>query len=818
MATCIKEQPRLNVLPRKIDFLEMEEKWQKIWEEQKTYKYNWETDPRPRYSIDTPPPYPSGSFHMGNVLNWTYFDIRARYKRMQGYNVHFPQGWDCHGLPTEVAVEKAKGIRKSDIPPDQFRKLCEEWIEQYIAIMKKAINRLGCSIDWTLEYRTMEPDYMRKVQLSFLKLHQKNMIYKGEHPINWCPRCETAIADAEVERQARTGKIYTIKFQSETEERQIATTRPEYIPACVAVGVNPEDQRFKHLIGKEATTPIFNKKVPIIADEEVDPKFGTGTMMICTYGDKADVVAVARYKLPSIKLIDGKGIMTENTGKYRGLTIKEARKQIIKDLDEADLIVKTEDLQQEVGECWRCHTNVEIITTDQWFMKTMDLTDKVVEQAKAIDWYPDWMRHRLIDWATSLDWDWVLSRQRVFATPIPAWYCKNCGYTRLALPEELPVDPRVDNINHTCPECSSTDWKGETDVLDTWFDSSLTCAIHAGWPDREDWTNLFPASIHPSGQDIIRTWAYYLMVRSLALFNQPAYNSVLINGMVLGGDGRKMSKSLNNFVATPEVFGKNGADASRQWAATGGSTGTDIPFRWADVEYGWRFMRKLWNASRFASMKLEDYKGENAEPELIDKWLLSKLEKVVQYATDEMEECRFMNATDSARNFVWHIFCDHYLEAIKHRLYSENKADQQSAQRTLNYAMKRMLQLLAPVMPHLTEEIYSHMYSKGTHDSIHTSKWPQVKTEYMDDETENKGDLIIAIISDIRKEKNRQGMSLNKPIELLKIYTTNPIETNWIKEGLTDIAATIKATEIQLLSTDEGTCEIENYPNIKIDF
>ncbi len=809
----------MNVLPKKINFLEMEEKWQKIWEEQNTYKYIWEEqNTRPRYSIDTPPPYPSGSFHMGNVLNWTYFDIRARYKRMQGYNVHFPQGWDCHGLPTEVAVEKAHGIRKSDIPPDQFRNLCEEWIEEYIAIMKKAITRLGCSIDWSLEYRTMEPDYMRKVQLSFLKLYEKDRIYKGEHPINWCPRCETAIADAEVEREARTGKIYTITFNSDNEQLQIATTRPEYIPACVAIGVNPKDQRFKHLIGKEATTPLFNMKVPIIADEEVDPKFGTGTMMICTYGDKADVVAVARYKLPMIKLIDGKGIMTEYAGKYQGLTIKEARKQIINDLKEAELLIKTENLQQEVGTCWRCHTNIEIIATDQWFMKTMELTEKVVEQALAIDWYPDWMRYRLIDWATSLDWDWVLSRQRVFATPIPVWYCKNCGNTRIAAPEELPVDPRVDNITNVCSECNSINWKGETDVLDTWFDSSLTCAIHAGWPDREDWTNLFPASIHPSGQDIIRTWAYYLMVRHLALFNKPAYNSVLINGMVLGGDGRKMSKSLGNFVATPEVFDKNGADASRQWAATGGSTGTDIPFRWADVEYGWRFMKKLWNASRFASMKLEDYTETNAEPELIDKWLLSKLEKVIKYATDEMEECRFMNATDSARNFVWHTFCDHYLEAIKYRLYSDNEAKKQSAQWTLNYSLKRMLQLLAPIMPHLTEEIYSHMYSQRTQDSIHTSKWPETNAKYIDDEAEKKGDLIIAIIRDIRKEKNRQGMSLNKPIELLKIYATNPSEAQWIRGGSTDIAATIKAADIQILSTNDGSYEIEDYLNVKFEF
>ena len=809
----------MNILPRNINFQEIEEKWQKIWTENQVYKYDWADNTRPRYSIDTPPPYPSGSFHMGNVLNWTYFDIRARYKRMQGYNVHFPQGWDCHGLPTEVAVEKAHKIRRSDLPPDEFRVLCEEWIEQYIAIMKEAIIRLGCSIDWNLEYRTMEPDYMRKIQLSFLKLYDTGMIYKGEHPINWCPRCETAIADAEVERESRTGRIYTIAFNVDGDEVLIATTRPEYLAACVAVGVHPEDERFKHLIGKEAETPLYNRKVPIISDDEVDPTFGTGTMMICTYGDKADVIAVARYKLPVIKLIDGKGNLTGEAGKYIGLGIKEARREIVKDLEEAGLLKKTEDLQQEVGTCWRCHTNIEIITTDQWFMKTMDLTDQIVEKAKEIDWYPDWMRYRLIDWATSLDWDWVLSRQRVFATPIPVWYCKKCGHIKTAVEEQLPTDPRVDQMSGECPKCGGTEWQGESDVLDTWFDSSLTCAIHAGWPDRKDWKNLFPASVHPSGQDIIRTWAYYLMVRHLALFNDTAYNSVLINGMVLGTDGRKMSKSLGNFVATPEVFEKYGADAPRQWAATGGSTGTDIPFRWADVEYGWRFMRKLWNASRFASMRLEDFNtNAPSKLELVDRWILSKLEGVVKTATEEYEECRFMNAADAARNFTWHILCDHYIEAAKYRLYSDNLEQKQSAQWTLNYAIKRVLQLLAPVMPHLTEEIYSHMYSESEADSIHVSQWPTVNMDLVDEDTEKQGDLLIAIIRDIRKEKNRQGMSLNKPIPTLNIRTENKKMIQWIKDGAEDIAATVKAEHIEFnMSSTEG-CEVEDYPDIKFEF
>jgi valyl-tRNA synthetase len=772
----------LNRLPKKIDFIENEEKWQRIWEERDTYKYDWEDESRPWYSVDTPPPYPSGDFHMGNVLNWTYFDMRARYKRMRGYNVHFPQGWDCHGLPTEVAVEKAHGIKRSDLPPNEFRRLCEEWIEQYIAVMKEAVIRLGCSVDWSLEYRTMEPDYMRKVQLSFLILYDKDMIYKGEHPINWCPRCETAIADAEVERQQRTGKIYTVAFSVEGEDLLIATTRPEYIPACVAIGVHPEDGRFNHLIGKEAKLPLSDRTVPIIANDEVDPEFGTGTMMICTYGDKADVNAVARFKLPIIKLIDGKGHMTSAAGKYRGMSIEEARAAMAANLEEAGLLRKIEDLSQEVGICWRCDTPIEVVVTDQWFMRTMSQTEDVVRTAKEIQWFPDWMRYRLIDWARGLDWDWVLSRQRVFATPIPAWYCRECGKIRMAKQGELPADPRVTSIKDTC-ECGGTEWDPETDVLDTWFDSSLTCAIHAGWPEREDWRKLFPASVHPSGHDIIRTWAYYLMVRHLALFEETAYDSVLINGMVLGSDGRKMSKSLGNYVASPEVFEKYGADAARQWSATGGSTGTDIPFRWADVEYGWRFMRKLWNACRFASMRLEGYEPPaEVDLEPLDRWILSKLEKVVKTATEEFEYCRYMNAVDATRNFVWHVFCDHYLEAVKHRLYSEG-AEKASAQWTLYYAMRRVLQLLAPAMPHLTEEIYSHMYAVDENDSINLSEWPQADESLMDEGSERAGDLVIAVIRDIRREKSRRGIPLNAELEEVYVYATDPREAEALALG-----------------------------------
>jgi len=554
------------LLPKKFNIRKIEEEWQKKWEEMGVYRFDWNDKTRPTFSIDTPPPYPSGEFHMGNVLNWTYFDIAARYKRMRGYNVFFPQGWDCHGLGIEVEVERTHNVKKRDVSPDKFRKWCEQTIEKYIVMMKNSIIRLGCSVDWSTEYRTMNSEYWKLTQLSFVMSYTKGFIYQGTYPVNWCPRCETAIADAEVDYEQREGTLHYIRFPLENnrEHLLIATTRPELLQACVVVAVHPTDDRYRKYIGKKVHVPIANGVVGIIPDEMVEPSFGTGVVMICTYGDKADVKTVLKNKLPVIMILTENGKLNEKGGKYNGLSTVEAKKAIVKDLEAAGLLEKIESLQQEIGVCARCGTPVEILERKQWFMKTRVLTDKVVEAANEVKWYPNYMKNRLIDWARSLDWDWVISRQRVFGTPIPIWYCKKCGEIILAKESWVPVDPKMEKPKiEKCPKCGSTEFISETDVFDTWMDSSITCAVHAGWPNREDWRGLFPADMHPSGIDIIRTWAYYLMVRHLVLFNEKPYKSCLINGMVLGADGRKMSKSLKNYVAAPEVLDKYGADASR---------------------------------------------------------------------------------------------------------------------------------------------------------------------------------------------------------------------------------------------------------------
>jgi len=812
-------------LPRKYKFSEIEQKWQQKWEEMGIYHFDWNNTQKPVYTIDTPPPYPSGDFHMGNILNWTYFDMLARYKRMQGYNVLFPQGWDCHGLSIEIQVEKKNKIRKHDVPPDKFRVLCEEIIEKYIALMKDSILKLGCSIDWNTEYRTMDSDYWRRTQLSFILLHKKGFMYQGKHPVNWCPRCETAIADAEVDHEKRKSSLNYIRFplKESNEYLIIATSRPEFIPACVAIEVNPKDVRFNKYIGKEIVVPIVDRTVSIIGEDSVDPDFGTGVVMICTFGDKEDVKTVLKHKLPIIRMLTDNGKINEKGGKYAGLKISQARVAIVEDLTQAGLFEKEEKIRHEVGVCDRCKTHIEVLEVKQWFMKTRALTDDVIKTANEVVWYPDYMKTRLIDWAKSLDWDWVISRQRVFATPIPVWYCKDCNQTIVADEKWVPIDPKLtDPPIEKCPKCGSKNFIAERDVFDTWMDSSITCAVHAGWPDRVDWKRFYPSSVHPSGIDIIRTWAYYLMVRHLALFEETPFKSCLINGMVLGSNGRKMSKSLKNYVAAPKVLLKYGSDATRQWAAGGGATGSDIPFRWPDVEYGRRFLVKLWNVSGFVNKLLEGYEPKKeftGELQPIDKWILSKLAKLTDKVTAAMDKCQFNVAIEEIRNFTWHILCDSYVEAVKDRLYRpeiHGDSKKTAAQYTLYTVLYKILKFLSPITPHITEEIYQAMFLDfKKHPSLSIASWPVFIPHLIDEEIENKGDIIIALITEVRREKSEKRLPLNSPITTMTIYANDVKTAKIFQEGAVDISGTCKVEKLKILAEKGKGRIVTDYPKIQ---
>jgi len=515
--------------------------------------------------------------------------------------------------------------------------------------------------------------------------------------------------------------------------------------------------------------------------------------------------------------------MTEEAGKYAGLSVGEAREAIVEDLRAEGLLEKEEPLTHEVGTCWRCHTPIEILVREQWFMRTRALTEKVVEKAiKEVRWYPDYMKWRLVEWARSLDWDWVISRQRIFATPIPAWYCKRCGHVVVAEPDWLPVDPKSEPPKiEACPKCGSREFEPETDVLDTWFDSSITCAVHAGWPDRPDWKRLFPSDLHPSGYDIIRTWAYYLMVRHIALFDEAPFKACLINGMVLGTDGRMMHKSYGNYVAASEPLEKYGADATRWWAIAGGTTGSDIPFRWEEVRHGWRFLRKLWNAARFVCLQLGDYDPRGPKPELtpVDRWLLSKLARAVEEITASLEECRFNSALNVLRDFTWHVFCDQYIEAVKHRLYDPGRyggESRRAAQFTLYTALYYIIRLLAPICPHITEEIYQTLFRPYEgHKSVHISPWPEPPEGFPDEEAEEEGDVAMALIRAIRREKARRRMPLNAVLKTVKVFAGSEERARALEAFKADIEGTCKIESLEISPEEGEGLEVEGYPGLR---
>jgi len=752
-------------IPKEYNASEVEEKWMDKWD-LSMYHFNWGEDPRPQYIIDTPPPYPTGNFHIGNALNWCYIDFVARYKRMRGYNVMFPQGWDCHGLPTEVKVEEIHKITKNQVPRAEFRKMCRELTAGNIDKMRKTMLCLGFSVDWSNEFITMQPSYFVKTQKSFVRMYNNDYIYHEEHPVNWCPRCETAIAFAEVEYETRQTKLNFVHF----DKVDIATTRPELMAACVAVAVNPEDKRYSQYVGQEITVPLFGQKVTLIADEDVEPEFGTGAVMICTFGDKQDVRWWVKYELPLIKAIDKQGKMTKAAGKYEGLSIAECREAVVADLKTAGFLYDRKPLEQNVGLCWRCNTPIEILSEPQWFVKIDN--DGILKAADEIKWYPEYMKVRLQNWTGTMEWDWCISRQRIFATPIPIWYCKKCGEVMVAEESWLPIDPNEAAPKKACA-CGSTEFEPETDVLDTWMDSSITALHVTGWESEHDLR--LPAQIRPQGHDIIRTWAFYTILRSLALEGKRPWDSIVINGMVLGPDGHKMSKSLGNVISPEEVTTKYSADAFRQWGAVGGSTGSDVMFRWKDVVSASRFLQKMWSIYRFSMSHLKGFGQEDAVKFqtdsllIIDRWLLSKLNRLVDTATKELDEYQFDSTFKAIRGFAWEVLADNYLELVKGRLYGDDPEGRRAAQYVLYMTMKTLSLLLAPFIPFFAEELYSRF----SDESVHTQAWPTVDESFINEEAEAAGELIKEITGEVRRYKSELGMALNAPLKKLEIYNAN---------------------------------------------
>lgn len=804
-------------IPKDYDF-KKEKFWEKKWEDEDIYKYVGDGS-RPRYIIDTPPPYPTGLIHLGHVLNWVYIDMNARYRRLKGHDVLFPQGWDCHGLPTEVKVEETYGIKKNDVSRAQFREYCVDLTTKNIASMKSQMKAMGFSQDWNREFITMTPEYRRRTQYSFLKMYEEGLIYQGIHPVNWCPRCETAIAFAEVEYSDNTTFLNYVNFPPAVEDSYddivssqasgkqadpkdegilIATTRPELMAACVAVVIHPEDERYTHLLGKYVEVPLSHQKVKIIADEEVDPEFGTGAVMICTFGDKTDVSWVNKYDLEIIDIMDETGKLTEAAGRYAGMDLPSAKKQTIDDLDAEGYLLKQEQVDQNVGQCWRCKTPIEILVKKQWFVAVRELIKKTKDAAEEMNWVPEHMKSRMVNWADSMEWDWCISRQRIFATPIPVWYCKDCGKVMLPDAEDLPIDPTQDKPKHAC-ECGCEEFIGEEDVLDTWMDSSISPLSIAGWPD-EDYINHFPADIRPQGHDIIRTWAFYTTLRCLALTGQKPFSDIVINGMVFGEDGYKMSKSRGNVIGPEEVIEQYGADALRTWAANS-VPGSDVAFDWKEIKHGYRFLRKFWNAFRFISMQIFDEEvsydevKDNLGP--LDLWILSKLNNLNKTVDAAFAEYNFANTISSIEKFFWHDFCDEYIEAVKYRLYNDvSDESRRAAKYTLRCVIETSLKLLAPIVPFFVEEVYQYFDDQ----SIHTTSWPEINEELINEDVENKGETTVELIDEVRRFKSASKIPLNAELAEVNVYTSDKELVDVFNQFGEDIEGTLKINNLEISS------------------
>ncbi|WP_135852404.1 valine--tRNA ligase [Halorussus salinus] len=754
-------------VPDSYDPEEVEPKWQEEWRGSEVYNPEGEPD----YVVDTPPPYPTGQLHLGHALGWSYMDFAARFHRLIGDSVLFPQGWDCHGLPTEVKVEEEEDIHRTDVPREEFRDLCVEYTEDRIDGMKETMQSLGFSQDWSAEYRTMDADYWEKTQRSFVEMSDEDdeddYIYRDEHPVNWCPRCETAIADAEVENVDREGTLHYITFPGvENDDIEIATTRPELLAACVGMAVSPDDERYAERIGDTFEVPLFGQEVELLADDDVDGDFGTGAVMICTFGDKQDVDWWAEHDLDLRPVFTEDGRLGELAGEYEGMAIADAKETIAEDLDDEGYLQDTEPTDQSVGACWRCDTPIEILSKEQWFVEVRQ--DEILEKAEQVEWIPDHMYDRLEDWTEGMEWDWVISRQRVFATPIPAWFCGNddCEYIHTAEIGELPVEPTetVPEID-ACPECGGTDWEGETDVMDTWMDSSISPMHVQGWPDEE----FTPTTLREQGHDIIRTWAFYTLLRVTALEDEIPWEESLVNGMVFGDDGHKMSKSRGNAVGPEEAIDEYSADSVRQALALGGQPGSDIQFQWKEVKSASRFLTKFWNIFQFSAEHLDEDTPDIDAPAYrdADKWILTKLSRTVEAVEDDMAAYRFDAALRKLREFVWNDLADDYLELVKGRLYEGRPGERDAARKALYTAVSASVRMLSPFSPHFAEELYDHL--PGTEGSVHAAAWPDI--EFSDPEAEERGDLIAEVASEIRAWKSDAGMALNAELDRIEVYS-----------------------------------------------
>jgi len=773
---------------------EAEPRIQKFWLDNNIFKFDSKSTKK-IFSIDTPPPTISGKLHMGHAMSYTHTDFIARYKKMKGFNVFFPIGFDDNGQPTERYIEKKFNINLSKTTKKEFVTLVKKEISPVEEEYKNNLISLGHTHDWSLLYKTINDNCAKIAQLSFIDLYSKDLIYRNEEPTIWCTSCKTALSQADLEDVTRETKLNYIYFKLKGSDKkiEIATTRPEFLSACVGIFVHPKDKRYKNLVGKKAIVPLFNLEVPIMKDEKVDMEFGSGIVMICTFGDKTDIEWWKIHKLPLRIILTEDGKLNDLAGKYAGMKLIDARKQILNDLKNE--LIKQESLEQSVGTCWRCHNPTEFLVTKQWFIKIVEHKKELIKQGKKVNWYPSYYYKRYEDWVNNLGWDWLISRQRHHGIPIPVWYCEKCGETVLADKKDLPVNPQVKKINKKC-KCGSAKLIPEEDVFDTWMTSSMTPEIALNWDGKK--IKGLPETLRTQAHDIIRTWAFYTIVKAKYHFNELPWSNIMVSGHALDPKGKAMHKSKGNVIDPVKMLEKYSADAMRFWAAST-KIGDDVSFQEKELLSGQKTMTKLWNASRFLIMNLEGYvpkKPKKIAP--IDKWILNKLDSVIEKTEKAFDVYEYSIPKTLIEQFFWKDFCDNYLEIVKYRMYNETDTTE-SAKYTLYTVLLKILKLFAPIMPHVTEEIYQNYFKQHEKNkSIHISKYP----EKMNVKDKN-GQVAVDAIIEIRKYKHDKQMALNS--ELNKVIITSKED---ISEFEDDIKGTMRIKQLEFKKGKDMKVEV----------
>jgi valyl-tRNA synthetase len=738
---------------------DIEKKWQKYWEDNEIYKTNLNSE-KEIYSVDTPPPTVSGKMHIGHASSYTHEDVVVRYERMNGKNIVFPFGTDDNGLATERFVEKEKGVKGTKMNREEFIELCNQTLKEIKPTFIQNWKDIGISCDFNLSYSTIDKTTQKVSQKYFIDLFNKDLAYKKKSPILWCPNCQTAVAQAELEDKNVPSVFYSIKFDLKNGgDITIATTRPELLSSCVAIFVNPEDERYTNLIGQKVITPIFNDEVEIKTDEKVDKEKGTGIVMCCTFGDTTDIEWYMEHNLDLKESISKDGKMTSLAKDLEGLDTKEARKQIIEKLE--DRITEKKEIEHLVNTHERCGAEIEILSTDQWFIKILENKQKFIKNGKEIDWHPSHMIHRYENWIENLKWDWCISRQRFFGIPFPVWYCKNCGKIILANEQDLPVDPLYHKPNKKC-ECGSEEFIGEKDVMDTWATSSITPQILENLIDKK----ITPLNLRAQAHDIISTWLFYTLVRSEYAEGHLPWKQVLISGFVLDKKGEKMSKSKGNVVEPKDVINKYGADCLRYWALNVG-WGKDIKYSEEELKDGKKLITKLTNACKFASQNLDSAKPTQLYK--MDEYMLSKLNNTIKEVDRLFKKRNISQAKTAIETFFWNDFCNNYLEIVKWRTYNLEDTDErkQSAKYTLYTCILNILKMFAPIIPFTTEEIYQEYFKENK--SIHLTNFPKYQEELNNEELEKEGDIMINYLEQARKEKSEKGLSQKAEIENFEI-------------------------------------------------